>query len=125
MKRLLSLLIVTCAAFTSLVISGCAKDNITPHLVYPQSHGDKGVTVIQMDATREGGILTVQAELKNENSSNARAYYRFRWLDGSGTVIGANTLWKPVLIYGNQNVIIRDSAPSSNASDYRLELNVE
>lgn len=123
MKRFLILL--ACVAAAALTAVGCAKDEITPKLAYPQTHGDNGVRVVSLQASRQGDILTVQAELKNTNSANARAYYRFRWLDGEGTVIGSNALWKPVLIYGNQSIFVKDSAPSPNASDYRLELNVE
>lgn len=117
--------VIACAFVAMFAFAGCAKDTITPHLAYPQMHGDGGVRVVEFKETRQGGVLAVQAELKNSNSSNTRAYYRFRWLDAAGNIIGTNAVWKPIVIYGNQNVIITDSAPSRDASDYRLELNAD
>lgn len=90
-----------------------------------QNNQPNGISVTSMQSTRSGSALAAQAQLQNGSSSNRHVYYRFIWLDGSGVQTGGSSSWRPVLLMGNQSQTVKDTAPSGNAADFRLELNVE
>lgn len=71
---------------------------------------------------RRNDLLNVQATLINTDNSNQQLYYRFRWLDDAGFTVGSEEAWKPALIYGGQKKVIETVAPTSAATDFRLEV---
>lgn len=125
MKRFFQTFVLACAAIAIVFTAGCAQQSVRAKLAYPDNQGDRGVKVIQLDASRKNDYLSVTVEFQNKKSKNAHAYYRFRWLDSSGKVVAANTPWKPILVYGNQSLFVTDTAPNSQIADYKLEVKVD
>lgn len=76
--------------------------------------------VIGLKATKRNQLLMVQAELNNRDNDNHSMYYRFKWLDSSGFVVGGEEAWKPLVFYGLQRQNITGVAPSPQATDFRL-----
>ena len=78
--------------------------------------------VTEMRVAKRDGLLAVQAEVSNTDSSNQQLYYRFKWLDESGFSVWGEEAWKPVIIYGKQKKLINEIAPTPRASDFRMEV---
>ncbi|MFO1386456.1 MAG: YcfL family protein [Chitinivorax sp.] len=78
--------------------------------------------VTEMRVAKRDGLLAVQAEVTNTDSSNQQLYYRFKWLDESGFSVWGEEAWKPVIIYGKQKKLINEIAPTPRASDFRMEV---
>ncbi|MGZ5028285.1 MAG: YcfL family protein [Methylobacter sp.] len=76
--------------------------------------------VTDLRAVKHNHLLTVQAEINNPDSDNQQLYYRFKWLDANGFVIGDEEPWKPVLVYAYQKQTVTAVAPSPQATDFRL-----
>lgn len=125
MKRIFQTFVLASAALTIVFAAGCSQHRIRAKLAYPGNQGDNGVKVILLEESRKNDYLCVTVEFKNKKSKNAHAYYRFRWLDSSGKVFSANSPWKPILVYGNQNLFVTDTAPNSQIADYKLEVKVD
>lgn len=68
------------------------------------------------------GLMTLQAELYNDDHTNQTVYWRTRWLDEAGMQVWDDEPWKQELIYGNQRKILRITAPTRKATDFRIEL---
>lgn len=83
------------------------------------------VVVREMRVVRRNEILTVQADLSNADYSDRSVFYRFRWLDGNGGQIGDGESWKQIPLMGHALQTIKSVAPTSAATDFRLEMNVE
>ncbi|MGZ4957065.1 MAG: YcfL family protein [Methylobacter sp.] len=75
--------------------------------------------VTDLRAVKRNHLLTVQAEINNSDSDNQQLYYRFKWLDANGFVVGEET-WKPVLVYAYQKQTVTAVAPSPQVADFRL-----
>lgn len=75
--------------------------------------------VTDLRAVKRNHLLTVQAEINNADSGNQQLYYRFKWLDANGFVVGEET-WKPVLVYAYQKQTVTAVAPSPQVADFRL-----
>lgn len=82
----------------------------------------KYLKVTDLRATQRNGLLNVQAEITNENSSNEHLFYRLKWLDNTGFSVWGEEPWKPVLIYGKQKYLITVVAPTPAATDFRIQL---
>ena len=78
--------------------------------------------VTEMRVAKRDGLLAVQAEVTNTDSSNQQLYYRFKWMDESGFSVWGEEAWKPVIIYGQQKKLINEIAPTPRASDFRMEV---
>ncbi len=111
-------------AFTALLLSACASQK-------PPRPGSINAKVEQLSemsylqvtdlrAVKRNHLLTVQAEVNNSDSDNQQLYYRFKWLDANGFVVGGEEAWKPVLIYAYQKQTISAVAPSPQVTDFRL-----
>jgi uncharacterized protein YcfL len=75
--------------------------------------------VTDLRAVKRNHLLNVQAEINNPDSDNQQLYYRFKWLDANGFVVGEET-WKPVLVYAYQKQTVTAVAPSPQVTDFRL-----
>jgi len=84
-----------------------------------------GVRIPEMRAVRRNDILIVQADLANNGNTNRTVFYRFRWLDNIGSQVGDGESWKQISLLGQGQQTVKSVAPSSNATDFRLEMNVE
>ena len=80
------------------------------------------IKVVTAKATRTNDLLRVQAEVLNEGSANQQLYYRFRWLDKEGFVVGGEEVWKPVIFYSNQKRILDTVAPTQDVEDFKIEM---
>lgn len=84
----------------------------------------KGVEVPEMRVVRKNDILTVQADLYNNDNHNLVVYYRYRWLDVNGSQVGEGEAWKQIPMMGLALKTVKSVAPTSSATDFRLEMNV-
>ncbi len=71
-------------------------------------------------ATKRNHLMALQAEILNTDSDNQQLYYRFKWLDRNGIVIGDDEAWQPLLVYAGQKQTINALAPSPQAVDFRI-----
>jgi uncharacterized protein YcfL len=69
--------------------------------------------------------MVVQADMKNTTESNRTVFYRFRWLDSSGSQVGDGESWKQMTVLGHQIQTVKSVALHSSAVDFRIEMNVE
>ncbi|AAZ98468.1 hypothetical protein Tbd_2515 [Thiobacillus denitrificans ATCC 25259] len=65
-------------------------------------------------------LLTIQAEVANDNEGQQTLYYRFRWLDADGFSVWDDEAWKPLLFHGKGRQVIQAVAPTPRATDFRL-----
>lgn len=77
-----------------------------------------------MRIVRKNDILTVQADLYNNDNHNLVVYYRFRWLDSNGSQVGDGEAWKQLPVLGLALQTVKGIAPTSSTTDFRLEMNV-
>ena len=78
-----------------------------------------------MRIVRRNDVMVVQADMKNTTDSNRTVFYRFRWLDSSGSQVGDGESWKQITVLGHQIQTLKSVALHSSAVDFRLEMNVE
>lgn len=118
-------LILNLSIAVALGLSGCAT---APKPVAPNSipakveqHGEMDYLVVSnIMATKRNHLMAVQAEITNTDSNNQQMFYRFKWLDRGGMVIGDDEAWQPLLVYAGQKQTINGLAPSPQASDFRI-----
>jgi len=84
-----------------------------------------GVRIPEMRVVRRNDILIVQADLANMGNTDRVVFYRFRWLDTVGNQVGDGESWKQMSLLGQAQQSVKSVAPSSVATDFRLEMNVE
>ena len=85
--------------------------------------GDTGsIEITDLRSIVRNGLLTAQASLKNDSSSNLVAY-RFKWLGKNGMAVFDDEAWKPITISKGQTVNVIGIAPTPAAIDFRIELN--
>lgn len=65
-------------------------------------------------------LLALQADIYNPDLDNQQLFYRFKWLDSSGFVVGDDEAWQPLLVYAGQKQTINGLAPSPQATDFRI-----
>jgi uncharacterized protein YcfL len=85
----------------------------------------QGIKVVEMRLVRKNDMLVVQADLQNTSNNDRQIFYRFRWLDSNGNQVGDGETFKQVGFMGQQLQTLKGIAPQPNASDFRLEMNVE
>ncbi len=84
-----------------------------------------GVRIPEMRVVRRNDILTVQSDLFNVVNTDRTVFYRYRWLDNVGNQVGDGESWKQITVLGQGQQTVKSVAPSSVATDFRLEMNVE
>ena len=84
-----------------------------------------GVRVPEIRAVRRNDILIVQTDLFNIGNTDRTVFYRYRWLDSIGNQVGDGESWKQMTLMGRGLQTVKSVAPSSVATDFRLEMNVE
>ena len=85
----------------------------------------QGVRIPEMRAVRRNDILMVQSDLLNVGTKDVYVFYRYHWLDGNGSQVGDGESWKQLSLMGHAQQTVKSVAPSSVATDFRLEMNVE
>ncbi|GAB3625292.1 hypothetical protein PTE30175_01552 [Pandoraea terrae] len=80
------------------------------------------VKVAGLKSTRRNGLLFVQATLANTNNVDQQVAYRVKWLDQDGFDAWDEEAWKPLVLHGLQQTNIQVTAPTRNATDFRIEL---
>lgn len=91
-----------------------------------QLRGDANDLVIpEIRIVRRNDVMVVQADMKNTTDSNRTVFYRFRWLDSSGSQVGDGESWKQITVLGHQIQTVKSVALHSSAVDFRIEVNVE
>lgn len=80
--------------------------------------------VVEVRETRvSNGLLKVQAQLKNRDTSKRRVNYRFDWLNKDGMVVDSPTsTWSQEVLQGKEAVWVSGVAPNSNVNNFRLKL---
>ncbi len=78
--------------------------------------------VTDLKSFKKNQLLSVQTEISNSDTDNKQLYYRFKWTDANGVVIGTEESWKSLTVYGLQKQYINAVAPSPLATDFRLVL---
>lgn len=123
MLKKMSLISISSVLFLSACASGVPKPPPARGSIYYQVEqlGEmEYLEVTNMQASKRNGLLHVQAEVFNKDSDNQQLYYRFKWLDDSGFVIGGEEAWKPALIYGQQKKVLKGIAPTGAVTDFKL-----
>ncbi|RVT87945.1 YcfL family protein [Inhella crocodyli] len=85
----------------------------------------QGIKVAEVRMQRKADVLVVQADFLNTKNQNRTVFYRFRWLDADGNVVGDGESWKQLQVYGQQTQTIKGVAAHSSVVDFRIEMNVE
>jgi uncharacterized protein YcfL len=67
------------------------------------------------------GVLIVQATIKN-NGNSQPVQYRFQWLGFKGEQVWNDEAWKPLVIPDGRTAVIEGVAPTSEATDYKIQL---
>ena len=84
----------------------------------------QGIQITEMRITRPNDILVVAADMLNSTSADRMVFYRFRWLDSVGNQVGDGESWKQMGILGHGQQTVKSVAPTSKATDFKLEMNV-
>jgi uncharacterized protein YcfL len=80
------------------------------------------IEATEMRCTMTGDLQKVDVNLNNDSSEVKRIAYKFRWIDREGMRAWEEEAWKPLLMYGNSNIIVSAVAPTNKAVDFRLIL---
>jgi uncharacterized protein YcfL len=117
-------LIQSLSVVAALTLTACAtppppRPNSIPTKV--EQHGEmEYLQISNIMATKRNHLMSIQAEIFNTDSDNQQLYYRFKWLDRNGMVIGDDEAWQPLLVYAGQKQTINGLAPSPQATDFRI-----
>ncbi len=118
-KLVLSLCIAAALALSACATPPPPRPNSIPTKV--EQHGEMDYLVVSnIMATKRNHLMSVQAEILNTDSDNQQMFYRFKWLDRSGMVIGDDEAWQPLLVYAGQKQTINGLAPSPQATDFKI-----
>jgi uncharacterized protein YcfL len=85
----------------------------------------KGIRVYEIRLVRRADVLVVESEFRNTENKDRQVFYRYRWIDSGGMQVGDGESWKQLPVYGQQTQVVKSVAPTSAATDFRLEFNVE
>jgi uncharacterized protein YcfL len=118
-KLVLSLSVITVLTLTACATPPPPRPNSIPTKV--EQHGEmEYLQISNIIATKRNHLMALQAEILNTDSDNQQLFYRFKWLDKNGIVIGDDEAWQPLLIYAGQKQTINGLAPSPQATDFRI-----
>jgi uncharacterized protein YcfL len=113
-------------SITAALLTGCATEQLPPPApnsipAKVEQLGEMSYLVVSnITATKRNRLMAIQAEILNTDSNNQQLYYRFKWLDKNGMVIGDDEAWQPLLVYAGQTQTINALAPSMQATDFRI-----
>jgi uncharacterized protein YcfL len=113
-------------SITAALLTGCATEPLPPPApnsipAKVEQLGEMSYLVVSnITATKRNRLMAIQAEILNTDSNNQQLYYRFKWLDKNGMVIGDDEAWQPLLVYAGQTQTINALAPSMLATDFRI-----
>lgn len=80
------------------------------------------VEVKDIRAITLGDQLEVQATLFNNRGRRDIIYYRMRWLDKAGVMVGQYAPWESETLEGFQSSVLTLKAPSPLITDFRIEI---
>lgn len=80
------------------------------------------VRVISLKTIAEANRLLVEAVLANERGRRDIVYYRVRWLDNAGVMLGQYEPWATASLEGFQQETLTLVSPFPQATDFRLEI---
>jgi len=119
-------LILNLSISAALTLTACATEPLPPPApnsipAKVEQLGEMSyLQVSNITATKRNHLMAIQAEILNTDSNNQQLYYRFKWLDKNGMVIGDDEAWQPLLVYAGQTQTINALAPSMLATDFRI-----
>lgn len=118
-KLVLSLSIVATLTMTACAMPAPPLPNSI--LAKVEQHGVMDYLVVSnIVTTKRNNLLALQVDIFNADSDNQQLFYRFKWLDRGGMLIGDDEAWQPLLVYAGQKQTINGLAPSPQATDFRL-----
>jgi Protein of unknown function (DUF1425) len=128
-KPSLVLTILSCALALAPIKAGAepvppaATEGIASKMIV---RGDlNGLQVVDLRSQVRNEVIVVQAEVYNFFQSDARLFYRFRWIDAGGMQVGDGEVWKPLVFLGRQTQYLKGTAPGPKASDFFVEMSAE
>jgi uncharacterized protein YcfL len=80
------------------------------------------IKVITLKTITDSNRLLVEATLRNERGRRDILYYRLRWLDSAGVMLGQYEPWLTESLDGQQQAVITATSPYPHAADFRLEI---
>ena len=114
-------------AATLLALAGCANHTAG---VYASSTGEsridnssfaRSVSVGDLMARGEGGLLRGTATISSKVATDMRVQYKFTWYDTSGyTLDDEGVSWKSVKLHGKQQLQVSAVAPNPTASRFEV-----
>lgn len=134
------ILLLLAAAGTALAVVGCtgstrsdsrtAGNTATVDTAAPARSTEVGDTALdgrlkfENIMTRdEGGILRVQAQVKNVTADSVRAQYRVEYYDGTGWQMrDASSSWQPFVANGKDLISLDSKAPAPGATKFRFTI---
>ena len=78
--------------------------------------------IVKMSSITVNDKLRIQVEVLNDRGRRDIVYYRVRWLDEVGSMIGQYDPWQTESFEGGQTSILNFESPYAKAVDFRLEL---
>ena len=74
-------------------------------------------------ATVNGDLLKIQANVRNLKKDATRITYKIEWMDENGIVINdASGVWLPIRIRGGETAAIQSVATTPRAKDFRIKM---
>ncbi len=126
LRNVLLSVVLALMAGTAMAQSGTPTGTPAAVAAKIQLRGDANDIVIpEIRIVRRNDVMVVQADMKNTTESNRTVFYRFRWLDSSGSQVGDGESWKQMTVLGHQIQTVKSVALHSSAVDFRIEMNVE
>lgn len=80
------------------------------------------IQVVGLKTITETGKLLIEAALKNDRGRRDIVYYRVRWLDGAGVMLGQYEPWATESLEGFQQSVLVLTSPYPDAADFRFEI---
>lgn len=80
------------------------------------------VQVTGLKTITETGKLLLEVAIKNDRGRRDIVYYRVRWLDGVGVMLGQYEPWATESLEGFQQTVLTLQSPYPNAADFRFEI---
>jgi uncharacterized protein YcfL len=112
-------------------VTGCTSDaskveNTASFGSKVEHHGTaKYLAISGLNSKISDDLLTIHAEVTNTDGGDQQGFYRVRWLDESGDPVWNDEAWKPLLLHGNQKLILQIVAPTIKARDFKMEFSAK
>ncbi len=78
--------------------------------------------VTKMKSVTIDNKLRVQIEVLNDRGRRDILYFRIRWMDEVGAMLGQYEPWQTESFEGGQSSVINFESPTEKATDFRFEL---